>query len=132
MSYCRQFWCSREIYKDRKDRYMFKGMTKNSLFSCSMAPFMSYWPQFWGSRDTTTIRPDTFLRGKTKKLSFSCFMVVFMHYCPLFRGSRRICMSRKPRYMFQSYDKKLVTSVFYGQFHELFPTDLVLYGNLHV
>jgi hypothetical protein len=29
---------------------MFEGMTKNLSFSCFMAVFMSYCPQFWGSR----------------------------------------------------------------------------------
>src|SRR3954468_980590 len=35
---------------DRKTRYMFKGMTKNSPFACFMAIFMSNCPQFWGSK----------------------------------------------------------------------------------
>src|SRR3954462_15937527 len=48
-------------------------------------------------------------------------MAVFMSYCPYFSGSRAICMARKTRYMFESYDQKLVVFVFYGRFHELLP-----------
>jgi hypothetical protein len=33
-------------------------------------------------------------------------------------------MACKTRFMFESYDKKVVVLVFYGHFHELFPTFL--------
>src|SRR3954467_10835901 len=49
-------------------------------------------------------------------------MSVFMSYCPQFWGSKAICMARKTRYMFESYDQKLIVFAFYGRFHELLPT----------
>ena len=59
-------------------------------------------------RITTTIRPDTCLTILTKKLSISHIMAVFMSYCPQFWGSRVIYNDPKTRYMFVSYDPKLV------------------------
>jgi len=58
-------------------------------------------------------------------------MAIFMSYCPQFWGSRRICMPRKNPYMFERYDQKLVIFAFYGSFHELLPTDLGFYADLH-
>src|SRR3954465_4097219 len=49
-------------------------------------------------------------------------MSVFMSYCPQFWGSKAICMARKTRYMFESYDQKLIVFAFYGRFNELLPT----------
>jgi hypothetical protein len=41
-------------------------------------------------------------------------------------------MARKNRYMFESYDKKLVIFAFDGCFYELLPTVLVgFHGDLH-
>ena len=89
-----------------------------------------------------------------KNSSFSCFMAFFMSYWPHFWGSRGIRMARKTRYMFESYDQKLVVLwpflwatahsfgvprrftglramtknssffAYYGHFHELLPTIL--------
>src|SRR3954470_5091881 len=54
-------------------------------------------------------------------------MSVFMIYCPQFWGSKSICMARKTRYMFESYDQKLIVFAFYGHFHELLP---MIYNDL--
>ena len=66
-------------------------------------------------RITTTIRPDTCLTILTKKLSISHIMAVLMSYCPQFWGSTVIYNDPKTRYMFESYDQKLVV------FHVLWP-----------
>ena len=47
---------------------------------------------------------------------FSRFMVVFMSYFPPFYGSRAIYNNLKTRYMFESYDQKVVVFVFFGHF----------------
>src|SRR4051812_38836032 len=57
--------------------------------------------------------------GMTKKSSFSCFMPFFMSYCPHFWCYRRICMARKTRYMFETYEQKLIVFASYFRFHEL-------------
>ena len=57
----------------------------------------------------------------TQNLQISRFIAVFINYCPQFDGSREIYNNLKTRYMFESYDKKLVILVFYGHFHELLP-----------
>jgi hypothetical protein len=67
------------------------------------------------------VRPGTCLRVMTKNTLFFRFTAVFMSYCPQFWGSRGIYNDRRARYMFQSYDQKLVVFVFYGCFHELLP-----------
>src|SRR3954462_892217 len=77
-------------------------------------------------RFTTTVIPDTCLRGMTKKLSFSRFMVVFMSYCPRFWGSRGIAWPVRPDTCFRVMNKKLVIYLFYGHFHELLPIFLEL------
>ena len=61
------------------------------------------------------VRPNTCLTILTKKLSISHIMAVFMSYCPQFWGSRVIYNDPKTRYMFESYDQKLVV------FHVLRP-----------
>ena len=58
-------------------------------------------------------------------------MAVFMSYCPQFYGSRAIYSNLKKRYMFESYDQKLVVFVFYGHFHELLPTVFGFQLDLH-
>src|SRR3954467_8087578 len=55
-------------------------------------------------------------------------MAVFKSYCPQFWGSTAICMARKTRYMFESYDQKLIVFAFYGRFHELLATVLGVSG----
>src|SRR3954470_2513001 len=98
-------------------------MTRNSSFSCFIAVFMTYCPQFYDSGlFKATLRPGTCFRVMPKNSSFSCFMVIFMSYCPQFLGFSRICMSRKNPDMFERYDQKLAVLVFYGRFHELLPT----------
>ena len=88
---------------------------------------MSYWTQFATLGGFTTIlRPDTCLRDMTKTLSFSHFTTVFMSYWTLFWHSRGIYNDPKTQYMFESYDQKLVVFTFYGRFHELLNTVLVL------
>ena len=67
-----------------------------------------------------------------KNSSFSCFMAFFMSYWPHFWGSRGIRMAHKTRYMFESYDQKLVVFAFYGRFHELLPIILGFQGDLQV
>src|SRR5215216_1863656 len=102
-------------------------MTKNSSFSRSTAVFMSYWTLFWHSRGfTTMLTPDTCLRVMTKNSSFSRFTAVFMSYWTLFWHSRWIYNDPKTRYMFESYDQKLVVFAFYDRFHELLDTVLAL------
>src|SRR3954463_13822199 len=92
---------------------------------------MSYCPHFWGSMAISwSIIPLTCLREMTRKSSFSRFMAVLMSYCPLFWGSRAIYNDLKNRYMFESYDKKLVVFVFFGLFHELFPTVFAFQADL--
>src|SRR4051812_27620577 len=59
-------------------------------------------------RFTMTVRPDTCLRVLTKNSSFSRFTTVFMSYCPRFCRSRETNNDRKARYMFQSYEQKLI------------------------
>src|SRR3954464_14108365 len=59
------------------------------------------------------IIPLTCLREMTRKSSFSRFMAVLMSYCPLFWGSRAVYNDLKNRYMFESYDQKLVVFVFW-------------------
>ena len=58
-------------------------------------------------------------------------MAVFMIYCPLFWGSSEIYNDIKTRYMFDSYDQKLVVFVFYVHFHELLPTFFGFQEDLH-
>src|SRR3954463_10108587 len=116
-------------------------MTRNSSFLRFMVVFMSYCPQFWGSRVIYMFQsydqklvffafyghfheflPHSFgvsgrftcLRVMTKKSSFSCFVDVFVSYCPQFWGSRAI-------YMFERYEQKMFVFAFYGHFHELLP-----------
>ena len=48
-------------------------------------------------------------------------MSFLISYCPLFWGSRAVYNDLKTRYMFESYDQKLVVFLFFGHFHELFP-----------
>src|SRR5215216_4406803 len=72
-------------------------------------------------RFTTTVRLDTCWREMTQNSQSSHFMAVFMSSCPLFYGSKAIYIILKTRYMFESYDQKLVVFVFYGRFHELCP-----------
>src|SRR4051812_24813579 len=99
-------------------------MTKNLQFPRFMVIFMSYYPQFYGSKVTTSnLRPDIFLTVMSKNTSVSCFMTVFMSYCPHLRGSMAICMvHNNTPYMSEKNDKKIVVFTFYGRFHELLPT----------
>src|SRR3954466_803738 len=55
-------------------------------------------------------------------------MAIFMSYCPQFEVSRAFYSNLKTRYMFESYDQKLVVFVFYDHFHELLPTVLRVPG----
>src|SRR3954468_4707410 len=57
----------------------------------------------------------------TKNSSFSCFIVVLMSYCPHFWCYRMICMARKTRYIFKTYEQKLIVFASYYRFHELCP-----------
>src|SRR5215216_7125648 len=98
-----------------------RDMTQISKFSRFMAVFMSY--SFWVlGRFACLVRSLTCLRDMTRNSSFSRFMAVFMIYCPLFWGSSEIYKDIKTRYMFDSYDQKLVVFVFYVHFDEVFPT----------
>ena len=63
--------------------------------------------------------------------SFSRFIAVFSSYCPKFWVSIAIYNDLKARYMFQSYDKKLMVFVFFDRFNELLPTDLGFQADLH-
>ena len=82
------------------------------------------WPFSWAiarcfgvlERFTTTLWPDTCWRDMTRNSSFSLFLAVFMSYCPQFWGSRAIYNNLKTRYMFESYDQKLVVFVFMAIF----------------
>ena len=64
-------------------------------------------------------------RVMTKDLSFLHFMALFISYCPWFWGFTAM-------YMFERYEPKLFVFAFYGRFHELLPTVLGFYGDLHV
>ena len=86
-------------------------MTKNSLFWCFLAVFMSYCPRFWDSMGICMSR-------KTQTF-------------PRFWGSRGICMAYKNRFIFERYNQKFVIFVFYGRFHELLPMVLRFQGTLH-
>src|SRR3954471_2586094 len=108
---------------------MFERYDQKVAVFAFMVVFMSYCPQFWVlGRFAWLVRPDTCLGVRTKNSSFSRFMAVFMSYIPHFLGSRAICMPRKTRYMFESYDQKLIVFAFYGRFHELLPTVLGVSG----
>ena len=78
-----------------------------------------------------TLRHDTSWRDLTQNLQFSRFMAVFMSYCPQFDGSRAIYNNLMTRYMFESYDQKLIVFVFYVHFHELLPTLFGFWVDLH-
>src|SRR3954467_7358543 len=85
--------------------------------------FVFYAHSFWVlGRFACLVRTLTCLRDMTRNSSFSRFMAVFMIYCPLFWGYREIYNDIRTRYMFDSYDQKLVIFVFYVHFHELLPT----------
>ena len=64
----------------------------------------------------------------TQNSQFSGFMAVFMCYYTQFYGPRAIYNNLMTRYMFESYDQKLIVFVFYGGFHELLPTVLGVSG----
>src|SRR3954465_2786957 len=104
-------------------------MTKNSVFTF-YSHFHELLPTVLGvsGRFAWLERPDTCLRVMTKNSSFSRFMAVFKSYCPQFWGSKAICMARQTRYMFESYDQKLIIFAFYGRFHELLATVLGVSG----
>src|SRR3954465_1060681 len=53
-----------------------------------------------------------------------------MSYCTLFWCSMGIYNDPKTRYMFESYDQKLVVFAFYVPFRELLHTCLGLHGDL--
>jgi hypothetical protein len=78
-----------------------------------MAVFVSYCPQFWGSRviykahDT----PYMFERHDQKFIVFA-FMDVFMSHCPQFWGSGVIYKATNTQYVFERDDKKLVVFAF--------------------
>src|SRR4051812_49141492 len=92
-------------------------MTKNSSFLHFMEIFVSYCPQFWGSRAI-------YLFGRyEQKLFFLRFMAVFMSYCQRFWGSKAIDM-------FEWYDKKYVVFCVLWPFYELLPTVLWFQGEL--
>src|SRR3954462_2818713 len=102
----------------RKTDTCLRDMTKNSLFSHFKAVFMSYCPQFWGTRATWMARktPCMFDRSDQK-------LVVF-EFGDRFWRSREIYNDHKIRYMFVSYKEKLIVFSFYSCFHELLPTVL--------
>src|SRR4051812_6608791 len=92
-------------------------MNKKSSFSCFMIIFMSYFPQFLGSRRICMPRKNPYMFERYEKnSSFSRLMDVFMSYCPQFWGSRAIDNDLRTRYMFESYDQKLVVFVFMAIF----------------
>jgi hypothetical protein len=80
---------------------------------------------------TKTVIDNTCLTVTNKNSFFSCFMDIFIIYCARFWGTRAIYDDRKIRYMFESYDQKLVVFAFYHHFHELLPTVLGLQGDLN-
>src|SRR3954464_12137704 len=88
-----------------------KDMTRNSQFSRFIAVFMSYCPQFYGSRAIYS-NPNTryIIESYDQKL------IVFMSYCPEFYGSREIYSNPKTRYIFESYDQKLIVFMFMAIF----------------
>src|SRR4051812_48469590 len=117
-----------------------------------MAVFMSYCPQFWGSRVIYMFQsydqklvffafyghfhellPHNFgvpgrftcLRVMTKKSSFSCFVDVFVSYCPQFWGSIAINT-------FETYEQNVVIFTFYGFFMSYCRFILGFQGDLHV
>src|SRR3954471_18102753 len=94
-------------------------MNKNSSFSRYMAVFMSYCPQFWGSRAIYNDLNIRYMFGSyDQKHVVFVLMSIFMSYCPQFLGSSWICKACKTRYMFQIYDLQLIVFAFYGRFHE--------------
>ena len=76
------------------------------------------------------VRRDICLRDTTKHLSVWHFMVVFMSYFPHFWGPRAIYNDVKSRYIFESYDQKLVVFALFGCFYELLPMVLWFLGDL--
>ena len=67
----------------------------------------------------------------TRNMSLSCFLAVFMSYRPQFGVSRAIYSDLKARYMFESYNQKLVVFMFFGRFHELLPVFFGFQADLH-
>ena len=101
-------------------------MTKNSLFSCFMAVFMSYCQEFCGSKMIYMFE------------SHDQAIVVFAYYgrfhelLPIFLGFQGDLTWPQDTIHVWGHDQKLVIFVFYGRFHELSHIVLGFQGDLHV
>ena len=78
-----------------------------------MAVFMSYGPQFYGSRAFYNILKKRYMfESYDQKLGVFVFYGHFHELLPTVFGSSWICMPQKNPYMFERYDQKLVVFAF--------------------
>ena len=134
----------------------FRVMTKNSSFSCVMAVFMNYCPQFWSSKAIYKFESYDqnssfcvlwpFSWAISHRFGFlggfawparpdTCLRVMtnnflFSHFMPAFTSYCPNLLGSKAIYMFESHYQKLAAFAFYGHFHELFPKILGFQGDL--
>ena len=70
-----------------------------------MAVFMSYYPQFYGSRAIySNLKKRHMFESYDQKLVVFVFMAIFMSYFPQYLGTSWTCKACKNRYMFEIYD----------------------------
>jgi len=70
-----------------------------------MAVFMSYCPQFWGSKVIyNDLKTQHMFESYDQKLVVFVFMALLMSYFPCFLGFSWICKASKTLYMFEIYD----------------------------
>ena len=105
---------------------MFKGMTKNSSFSCFMAIFMSNCPQFWG------FKAIYMFESYDQTLVVFAFNGNFHELWPIFLGFQGDLKWPQDTIHVWGHDQKLVIFLFYGRFHELLPIVLGIQGDLQV
>src|SRR3954467_14359202 len=98
-------------------------MTKNLKFPRFMVVFMSYYPQFYGSKVTyINFKTRYIFDSNEQKLASFVFYDCFHELLPTLQGSMPICMvHNNTPYMSEKNDKKIVVFTFYGRFDELLP-----------
>src|SRR5215216_2407417 len=97
-------------------------MTKNSSFSCFMVIFMSYCPQFFGSRRICMHVKNPYMFDRYhQKLVIFVFYGRFHEILPIVLGFQRIWMPRNNNCMFERHDQKLYFSCFMAVFMSYCP-----------
>ena len=121
ISYCPQFRGSRRICMPRKNLYMLERYDPKLADFAFYGCFHELLPTVFGFHGgfACLVRTFTCWRDMTRNSSFSHFLAVFMSYCPQFWGYKAIYNDLKTRYMFESYDQKLVVFVFMAIFMRL-------------